>query len=119
MKPKSPLYGEAALPLHTACPSLSAPSVSTAIAQALFRACSHLPLFVLHALGTLLGWLVFVLSSTYRRRLLANARRAGLGWADTLASVAHAGKMVAELPRLWLGRPVAVGWQGAAEIDAA
>ena len=98
---------------------LPAPSVSTAIAQALFRVCSHLPLFVLHALGALLGWLVFVLSSTYRRRLLVNARRAGLGWADTLASVAHAGKMVAELPRLWLGRPVAVGWQGAAEIDAA
>ncbi len=93
--------------------------MSTAIAQALFRVCSHLPLFLLHALGALLGWLVFVLSPTYRRRLLANARRAGLGLADTLGSVAEAGRMVAELPRLWLGRPVRVGWQGAAEIDAA
>jgi KDO2-lipid IV(A) lauroyltransferase len=93
--------------------------VSTAIAQALFRICSHLPLFLLHALGALLGWLVFVLSPTYRRRLLANARRGGLGLADTLGSVTEAGRMVAELPRLWLGRPVRVGWQGAAEIDAA
>jgi KDO2-lipid IV(A) lauroyltransferase len=93
--------------------------MSTAIAQALFRVCSHLPLFLLHVLGALLGWLVFVLSPTYRRRLLANARRAGLGLADTLGSVAEAGRMVAELPRLWLGRPVRVGWQGAAEINAA
>ena len=93
--------------------------MSTAIAQALFRVCSHLPLLWLHALGALLGWLVFVLSPTYRRRLLANARRAGVGLADTLGSVAEAGRMVAELPRLWLGRPVRVGWQGAAEIDAA
>ncbi len=93
--------------------------MSTAIAQVLFRVCSHLPLIGLHALGALLGWLVFVLSPTYRRRLLANARRAGLGLADTLGSVAEAGRMVAELPRLWLGRPVRVGWQGAAEIDAA
>jgi KDO2-lipid IV(A) lauroyltransferase len=67
----------------------------------------------------LLGWLVFVLSPTYRRRLLTNARRAGVGLADILGSVAEAGRLVAELPRLWLGRPVRVGWQGAADIDAA
>jgi Kdo2-lipid IVA lauroyltransferase/acyltransferase len=93
--------------------------VSTAIVQALFRVCSHLPLLWLHALGALLGWLVFVLSPTYRRRLLTNARRAGVGLTDILGSVAEAGRLVAELPRLWLGRPVRVGWQGAAEIDAA
>jgi KDO2-lipid IV(A) lauroyltransferase len=93
--------------------------VSTAIVQALFRVCSHLPLLWLHALGALLGWLVFVLSPTYRRRLLTNARRAGVGLADILGSVAEAGRLVAELPRLWLGRPVRVGWQGAADIDAA
>ena len=93
--------------------------MSTAIVQALFRVCSHLPLLWLHALGALLGWLVFVLSPTYRRRLLTNARRAGVGLADILGSVAEAGRLVAELPRLWLGRPVRVGWQGAADIDAA
>jgi KDO2-lipid IV(A) lauroyltransferase len=36
-----------------------------------------------------------------------------------LAAVGEAGKMVAELPRLWLGAPVKVGWEGDAVIEAA
>jgi KDO2-lipid IV(A) lauroyltransferase len=80
---------------------------------------SHFPLPLLHALGWLLGWLSFVLSGRYRRRLMTHARQAGYGWRVALSSVGEAGKLVAELPRLWLGRPVRVGWEGAACIEAA
>jgi KDO2-lipid IV(A) lauroyltransferase len=50
---------------------------------------------------------------------MAHARQAGYGWRVALSSVGEAGKLVAELPRLWLGRPVRVGWEGAACIEAA
>jgi len=89
------------------------------VLRTLFVALSHLPLPVLHALGWLLGWLSFALSARYRRRLMAHARQAGYGWRVAISSVGEAGKLVAELPRLWLGRPVRVGWEGAACIEAA
>ena len=85
----------------------------------LFRTLSLLPLPVLHALGWLLGWLSFLLSGRYRRRLLAHARQAGFSTGVALASVGEAGKLVTELPRLWLGRPVRVDWAGAECIEAA
>lgn len=85
----------------------------------LFIALSRFPLPLLHALGWALGWLSFLASSRYRRRLVDHARQAGCGWRVVLASVGEAGKLVAELPRLWLGRPVRVGWEGAACIEAA
>ncbi len=78
-----------------------------------------MPLWVLHALGACLGWFVFLVSPRYRRHLVTHARMAGLGTMDVLGSVGEAGKLVAELPRLWLGRPVRVQWQGAADVDAA
>ncbi|WP_409559712.1 lysophospholipid acyltransferase family protein [Hydrogenophaga sp.] len=80
---------------------------------------SVLPLALLHALGWGLGWLSFLGSGRYRRRLLAHARLAGVARGTVLASVGEAGKLVAELPRLWLGRPVAVDWDGADCIGAA
>lgn len=64
-----------------------------------------LPLGLLHGLGAVLGWVVFALSPTYRRRFLANAAQAGYAFAQVRAAVGHAGRMVAELPRLWLGKP--------------
>ena len=82
-------------------------------------ALSRFPLPLLHALGWGLGWLSFLASSRYRRRLMGHARQAGCGWRVALASVGEAGKLVVELPRLWLGRPVRVGWEGAACIEAA
>jgi len=84
-----------------------------------FIALSRFPLPLLHALGWVLGWLSFLASNRYRRRLMAHARQAGYGWRVALSSVGEAGKLVAELPRLWLGRPVPVGWEGAACIEAA
>ncbi|MBS0392662.1 MAG: lysophospholipid acyltransferase family protein [Proteobacteria bacterium] len=74
----------------------------------IFRLFSALPLWLLHAIGALLGWVAFLASPTYRRRFLANAAHAGYALADVRAAVAHAGRMVAEAPRLWLAaRPPA------------
>ena len=91
----------------------------TSFVHFLFRVLAVLPLPLLHGLGALLGWLTFGLSPTYRRRLLAHARLAGVPLGTTLAAVAEAGKLVTELPRLWLGRPVAIQWDGANHIEAA
>ncbi len=85
----------------------------------LFRLLSTWPLWLLHGLGTVLGWLVFVFSAVYRKRFMANARQAGLGWQQWMGAVAQAGKLVTELPRLWLGRPVPVAWDGAELVSAA
>ncbi|OJU90426.1 MAG: lipid A biosynthesis acyltransferase [Burkholderiales bacterium 66-5] len=63
-----------------------------------------LPLWLLHPLGAAMGWLAFALSPTYRRRFLANAAVAGYGFGAVRAAVGHAGRMVAETPRLWLSR---------------
>ena len=78
-----------------------------------------LPLGLLHGLGDLLGWLVFALSPTYRRRFLENAAQAGYSFAQVRAAVGHAGRMVAELPRLWLGRPPLCTMHGAECIERA
>lgn len=85
----------------------------------LFQFLSRFPLPVLHAGGWLLGWVTFLLSGRYRRRLLAHVRQAGFSGRVALAAVGEAGKMVAELPRLWLGRPVRLDWEGEAAIEAA
>ncbi len=60
------------------------------------------PLRLLHAVGGLLGWLVWLASPTYRRRLRENAELAGVPAAARRRSVAEAGRMVAETPWLWL-----------------
>ncbi len=90
----------------------------------LFSLLSSWPLAVLHLLGSLLGWLAFVLSPTYRRRLVAQARAVGMGSGQVMAAVGHAGKMVGELPLLW-GRPQtqafgdAVHWHNAEAVAQA
>jgi KDO2-lipid IV(A) lauroyltransferase len=66
----------------------------------LFRLLSVFPLPVLHALGAALGWLVYLASPSYRRRLRSNLERAGYG--DHLrAAVAESGKAIVELPFVW------------------
>jgi KDO2-lipid IV(A) lauroyltransferase len=85
---------------------------------ALFRLLSIFPLWLLHALGTLIGWLSY-LSPTYRKRFAENAAQAGYTAAQVRGAVAEGGKLVAELPRLWMGRPVGVQWEGDHLIEAA
>ena len=75
-----------------------------------FRFFSGWPLWALHAMGWLGGWLAWVLSPSYRRRFLDNVRQAGWRGRQVLGAVGQAGCMSAELPRLWLGRPVPVQW---------
>ena len=67
----------------------------------LFRWLSWLPLRLLHAIGALLGWLTYAASPTYRARLQANAAQAGVPRAQWRGAIASAGRMVAEIPRLW------------------
>lgn len=86
-----------------------------------FRLLARLPLPVLHNFGALLGWVVWLASPTYRRHARETIARAGL--ADDAAvlgaSIAEAGKAVAELPKIWLrpqsevvGRVAGVeGWE--------
>ncbi len=84
-----------------------------------FRALSLFPLWLLHGLGWITGWLTYLGSPTYRRRFLANAAQAGYRLRDIRPAVGHAGRMVAELPRLWLGAPVAIEWSDEERVDRA
>lgn len=85
----------------------------------LFRLLSHLPLWLLHGVGWSLGWLSFLVSGTYRRRFLDNAALAGVNAANWMQAVGESGKLVAELPRLWMGPPVRVSWDGLQYVEAA
>lgn len=69
----------------------------------LFRLLSGFPLPVLHALGAALGWLVYLASPSYRRRLRSNLDLAGYG-AHLHAAVAESGKAIVELPFVWCAR---------------
>ena len=76
----------------------------------------------LHALGGLMGWLAYALSPSYRLRLRANATLAGVSAPERRAAVADAGKLVMELPRLWLRpREMAIAdpvrWEGAELLE--
>jgi KDO2-lipid IV(A) lauroyltransferase len=80
---------------------------------------SSLPLLVLQGMGWLLGWVAFVFSAVYRKRFLENVALAGVPSGQWIQAVGEAGKLVAELPRLWLGRPVSFQWEGKQHIDQA
>ncbi len=78
----------------------------------------------LHAVGALLGWVTYFASRTYRQRLKANAALAGVSVQDRRASVGEAGKLLMELPRLWLRpreQPIndPVHWLGAEWVEQA
>ncbi|WP_426195426.1 lysophospholipid acyltransferase family protein [Massilia sp. DWR3-1-1] len=70
----------------------------------LFRLLSFLPLRLLHAMGAALGWVVYGLSPSYRRRLRGNLAQAGFG-AVLPHAIAEAGKAMFELPFVWCARP--------------
>ena len=90
----------------------------------LIRWLARAPLWLVHSIGAVLGWLTYWASPTYRRRFDANAAQAGIAAAAARAAIAAAGRMVAELPVLWL-RPAAepirphLHWQGEELIAAA
>jgi KDO2-lipid IV(A) lauroyltransferase len=82
------------------------------------------PLWLLHGGGAALGWITYWASPTYRRRFHENASQAGIDPAAARPAIAAAGRMVAELPFLWLRAsglriiPKLV-WQGRDLIPAA
>jgi KDO2-lipid IV(A) lauroyltransferase len=93
--------------------------------RASLRAAARLPLPLLQALGALLGWAMYGMSPTYRRHLRENLAQAGYRDARLRrAAIAEAGKMLVELPLVWL-RPRAEvlalvrDIEGLALIDAA
>lgn len=79
------------------------------------RCCARMPLAGLHFFGAGLGWLVYGLSPTYRRRLRENLRASAVcGDARALkhtlrATVAAAGEGVTELCKVWFGREAEIG----------
>jgi Kdo2-lipid IVA lauroyltransferase/acyltransferase len=90
----------------------------------LFRWLARWPLWLLHVVGALLGWLTFCASPSYRARFRANVAQAGIAPADARGAIAHAGRMLMELPFLWLrppGEPIRprLEWQGEALLTEA
>ena len=92
--------------------------------EGFLRRLARCPLWLMHRLGDVGGWIAYACSPTYRRRFQANARQAGLGPAQLRPAVREAGRLVFEAPLLWL-RPRSesilprVRWSGAEHIDAA
>lgn len=84
-----------------------------------FRFLSVWPLWLLQTVGAALGWLAFIASPTYRKRLLRHASLAGVARASALASVAQAGKMVMETPKIWMGVLPRAHWSGVDWIEQA
>jgi KDO2-lipid IV(A) lauroyltransferase len=68
----------------------------------------------LHALGAALGWLVYLLSSSYRRRLRANLAQAGYE-RHLNAAVAESGKAIIELAFVWCAKPERVARHASVE----
>ena len=75
-----------------------------------FRFFASWPLWALHAIGQMAGWLAWLLSPTYRRRIASNVATAGLRFSQIVGAIGQAGSMSTELPRLWLGKKVPVSW---------
>ncbi|KAF3997310.1 lysophospholipid acyltransferase family protein [Glaciimonas immobilis] len=70
----------------------------------LFALLSLLPLFLLHAIGATVGWIVYLLSPSYRRKLKANLDRAGYHRYLSQA-IRESGKSMFELPFVWCAAP--------------
>jgi KDO2-lipid IV(A) lauroyltransferase len=72
----------------------------------LLRLAARLPLRLAHALGAVLGWMVYLCSPRYRRNFKRNLATAGLSdFRLRCSAVAEAGKSVMEVPAVWL-RPL-------------
>ncbi len=91
----------------------------------LVRWLSRRSLRSLHALGVALGWLAMARVAVATAAACATTRaQAGVAAAAQRAAIAEAGRMVAELPWLWLSaqaRPISrwARWEGEELVDAA
>jgi len=93
------------------------------MARWLIRLAARLPLGALHAAGAALGWLMYLASPRYRRHFNENLALAGYAGDAVLRrrAVAEAGRMVVELPAIWLRpREQALRWvRSIGGLDAA
>ncbi|MBI4293333.1 MAG: lysophospholipid acyltransferase family protein [Betaproteobacteria bacterium] len=79
------------------------PEPVTQLLPILPRLLAALPLWLLHALGVVVGWTVYLGSRRYRAYLKQNLAQAGfLDSSCARAAIAEAGKGVMELPAIWL-----------------
>ena len=90
----------------------------------LFRFLSRCPLWILHGTGWVVGWVSYCFSASYRQRFRANVAQAGVSVSTAHAAIAHAGRMLMELPYLWMrpsgsGDLLPLNWEGQALIEAA
>ena len=70
--------------------------------RTVLRLIAALPLGFLHRLGSVLGWIMYGTSPTYRRHVRENLAAAGYDDARLRRSaIAAAGQMITELPALW------------------
>lgn len=69
----------------------------------LFDVLARLPLSVLHRLGALLGWIIYLTSKRYAARLHENLEYSGIEGGRSLlhTNIREAGKGVMELPWVW------------------
>lgn len=81
---------------------------------ALFRLLSRFPLPFMHLMGKALGWTVYGLSPSYRKRLRENMESAGYSEYRKEA-IGEIGKSVLELPYVWYAPPQKV--MAAAHIE--
>ncbi len=84
-----------------------------------FKLLSYIPLRLMHAIGAGAGWVVYFTSSKFRQRWQSNCDQAQLSQADRKAAIAHNGRMMFELPRIWLGKPVPYTWNNVEVIEQA
>jgi KDO2-lipid IV(A) lauroyltransferase len=96
----------------------------SSLIMASMRLLARWPLRWLHALGAPLGWIVYGVSPAYRARFRANALQASVPWSRARQAIPAAGRMLTELPTLWLrpadaALPVPVTWQGGELIEEA
>jgi Kdo2-lipid IVA lauroyltransferase/acyltransferase len=68
----------------------------------IFRFFSIWPMAALHVLGGALGWAVWASNAGYRARFRSNVQQAGLDFDEATPAIAETGRLVAELPKLWL-----------------
>ena len=71
------------------------------VIEAFFKLLSWFPLFFLHNLASVLGWVYWIGSSRYRKLIRGNLEQAGLG-SITNRVIPEAGKPLLELPKIWL-----------------
>ncbi|ASM76606.1 lipid A biosynthesis acyltransferase [Vitreoscilla filiformis] len=91
----------------------------------LLRSVAGWPLGLVAFVGGSLGWLTWLASPTYRRRLAANATLAGLNSTQRRQSVAEIGRLFLEVPWLWFRDrqrpilPLIRAWHGTEHVEEA